>query len=254
MWLNWKTYLPQSFLFTEPSQAVEIHSQVIWISTLHIIWWWPGDARSQGISIHDIDLICHQICQSQHQKVEPSVAVGYHIASYIIGSDNGLLPNRHQAITWTIADFQLWDPGTFQWVYRNKKSCNTIENFVSEYYFVLASVSELISIALLRALWSPQNVSGKILDWELLSNADGMLMSGIQEPNRTSHSNTNVRNPRTKHGMKIILLSGIQERNMTSHMEIHLKNNLVLLSTKISLCFFSVESCLIIKNSFSRDQ
>ena len=47
------------------------------------------------------------------------VAVGYHKASYIIGSDNGLVPIRQQAIVWTndtwnIADLQLWDPGTFQ--------------------------------------------------------------------------------------------------------------------------------------------
>ena len=31
-------------------------------------YWWPGDARSQAINSHDIDLVCQKKIQRQHQK------------------------------------------------------------------------------------------------------------------------------------------------------------------------------------------
>ena len=51
------------FLHTDVTQVVEIRldrgqvpTHFTYNSQYHG-WWWPGDARSQGISNHDIDLV-----------------------------------------------------------------------------------------------------------------------------------------------------------------------------------------------------
>ena len=64
-----------SFLHTDMAQVVEILSCVRQELTYipHSRYdgcWWPGDERSQGISIHDIDyLVClTELIQSPHVK------------------------------------------------------------------------------------------------------------------------------------------------------------------------------------------
>ena len=49
-----------SFLHNNKTQVVEIPPQDKDLPTLHDQYhgcWWPGDARSQGISNHDFDLV-----------------------------------------------------------------------------------------------------------------------------------------------------------------------------------------------------
>ena len=72
-------------------QVVEIVSGEKHGSIYHVQYrgcWWPVIKRNQGISRHDIDLVMLEYSS---------------LTSTITGSDNGLLPGRHQAIIWTNA-------------------------------------------------------------------------------------------------------------------------------------------------------
>ena len=59
--MNWNTYPPilAPFLTLQYEQQNATHKEVVW-SHDHG-WKWPGDARSQPITRHDIDLVCENI-------------------------------------------------------------------------------------------------------------------------------------------------------------------------------------------------
>ena len=59
--MNWNTYPPilAPFLTLQYEQQNATHKEVVW-SHDHG-WIWPGDARSQPITRHDIDLVCENI-------------------------------------------------------------------------------------------------------------------------------------------------------------------------------------------------
>ena len=101
--------------------------------------WWPGDSRSQGISSHGMELViadCFSLSTRGiqtfawghgnlgrawlHARVRSAVLTHWGRVTHIcvsklstIGSDNGLSPERHQAIIWNNAGILLiWTLGT----------------------------------------------------------------------------------------------------------------------------------------------
>ena len=65
---------------------------------------------SHEMILHNVYFNIHIQLQTFYQRIEAEWCIYASVSYVIIGSDNGLLPNRHQAIIWTNAGILLTGP------------------------------------------------------------------------------------------------------------------------------------------------